>query len=167
MTKLGHSLDAVQYPPEMGGVSFPVFYLSSSSNDRFYPYQGYLAYLESAHQLHCLQALWEDHHFAKYPHLFPGLAEKLRTQPNITEYHYEHCVDVIRNRLMCTADSQLVTFRWVEGVSGPYPYFNTKHTCNNYEALLEWDQSRWADKEMLEGYGWHPPNDAVKLKKAP
>ncbi|OCK85552.1 hypothetical protein K432DRAFT_342938 [Lepidopterella palustris CBS 459.81] len=147
MAKLGHSLDAVQYPPEFGG--------------------GYIGYLESAHQIHCLYALWEDHHFRTHPELFPNFAMKLRTQPNITEWHFEHCVDVLRNRLMCTADDQIVTFRWVKGVSGPYPYFNTKHECRDYEALLEWDEERRADKNMLEGYKWPVPEDAVKLTHAP
>jgi hypothetical protein len=68
---------------------------------------------------------------------------------------------------MCTSDTQLVTFRWVEGVSGPYPYFNTQHMCHDYEALLEWDKMRQADKEMLKGYGWAPPADAVRLSHAP
>jgi hypothetical protein len=102
--------------------------------------------------------------------MFPILEEKLRTQPVITEYHYEHCVDVIRSRLMCTADSQLVTFRWVEHVDGPYPYFNTEHMCNDYEALLEWDKIRQPDeptKEYVKTYGWAPPANAVKLKHAP
>ncbi|KAF2841968.1 hypothetical protein M501DRAFT_905644, partial [Patellaria atrata CBS 101060] len=58
--------------------------------------------------------------------------------------HFENCVDVIRNRLMCTADSQLVTFRWIEKVSGPYPFFDTKRVCHDYEALLEWTEVRKA-----------------------
>jgi hypothetical protein len=182
MTKMGHSLDAVQYPEEMGGVSY-VFHFSglilptifsphiSFSNtpiaETNSPIQGYLAYLESAHQIHCLQAIWEDHHFAKYPELFPLLVQKKKEDPFIDEMHFEHCVDVIRNRLMCTSDSQLVTFRWVEGVSGPYPYFNTEHTCRSYEELLEWDRERSVEKEKMMGYKWDPPKDAVMLKTAP
>src|ERR1700753_4123246 len=130
-------------------------------------FQGYIAHLESVHQIHCLQALWEDHHYHKYPELFPGHGKMLRELPEITERHFEHCVDVIRNRLMCTADTQLVTFRWVEGISGPYPYFNTNHMCRNYEDLLEWDKMRQPDMNLYRGYDWKPPADAVKLKKAP
>lgn len=137
MTRLGQSLDAVQYFPGFRG--------------------GYLAYLESAHQLHCLEALWENHHYANHAHLFPDLTEKLRMPPDIMKSHYEHCVDVIRNQLMCTADSQLVTFRWVEGVHGPYPYFNTKHQCEEAETcavnlgsiVVQWKHCPWLFKYAI------------------
>ncbi|KAF2804554.1 uncharacterized protein BDZ99DRAFT_397559 [Mytilinidion resinicola] len=150
MEGLELSTDAVQYPEEFGG--------------------GYVAYLESAHQLHCLQALWEDHHWNTKPHLrhlFPVLATKLATEPDITEAHFEHCVDVLRNRLMCTADASLVTFRWVKGVSGPYPYFNTKHECRSYEGLLGWDRERRPGDKFPDGYPWPKPDGVSELERAP
>lgn len=130
--------------------------------------QGYLAYLESAHLLHCLEALWEDHHYQRRPELFPLLKQKLTELPDIMEHHFEHCVDVLRQQLMCNANSGVVTFRWVEGISGPYPEFSSKHVCRDYESLLDWSETRKASHDGLYGHDWKPPVDGVvKLAKAP
>ena len=79
--------------------------------------------------------------------------------PEIEEAHLEHCVDVIRQRLMCTADASVVTFRWVKGLSTPYPNFHTGHMCRNYEGLLDWAQERKADMAKVDDwdYQYVPP----------
>jgi hypothetical protein len=94
-------------------------------------------------------------------------AQKIAELPDIMEHHFEHCVDVLRQQLMCTADPGMVTFRWVEGISGPYPEFKTKHVCRDYEALLGWGEGRKAEPKFMEEYGWPVPGDAIKLAKAP
>ncbi|OOF98838.1 hypothetical protein ASPCADRAFT_127432 [Aspergillus carbonarius ITEM 5010] len=148
MSRMGHSLDSVQYPPERGG--------------------GYVAQSEAIHQLHCLHSLWQDHHYQKHPEMFPELTEERNAFPDVAEEHYEHCVDMLRQRLMCTPDPNFVVWRWVEGVTGPYADFNTPHVCQDYEALLEWGQSRAVDADVVQDfYSWVPPADAVVLSQAP
>jgi Mycotoxin biosynthesis protein UstYa len=39
---------------------------------------------------------------------------------------------------MCDADTGVITYEWVEGFSDPYPNFNTRHTCRNYDKLVDW-----------------------------
>lgn len=51
---------------------------------------------------------------------------------------------------MCIADSQIIKLRWVEGIRGAYPDFNTKHRCGDYEALLDWDDSRSPHRRQRE-----------------
>ena len=118
--------------------------------------QGYVGYLESAHQLHCLQAIWGRHHYDKDPEnpLYAHMAAKIKEMPDIEEAHLEHCVDVIRQRLMCTADASIVTFRWVKGLSTPYPNFHTGHTCADYKGLLGWAEGRKADMSKVEGWDY-------------
>ena len=78
LSRMGLSTDSVQWPKSAGG--------------------GYIAYLESAHQLHCLQSLWMRHHYDKNPDLeiYKEMREKIESMPDIEEAHFEHCVDVIR-----------------------------------------------------------------------
>ena len=60
-----------------------------------------------------------------------------------------------RQRLMCTADAAIVTFRWVKGISTPYPNFHSGHMCADYEGLLEWGEGRKADMSKVEGWDYH------------
>ena len=88
ISRLGLSTDSVQWPKSTGG--------------------GYIAFLESAHQLHCLQSLWMRHHYDKNPDLpiYAEMREKIESMPDIEEAHFEHCVDVIRYVLRRLRDCQ-------------------------------------------------------------
>jgi hypothetical protein len=56
---------------------------------------------------------------------------------------------------MCTADTSIVTFRWVHGLSTPYPNFHSGHMCADYEELLKWGEGRKADMSKVEGWDYH------------
>jgi Mycotoxin biosynthesis protein UstYa len=124
--------------------------------------QGYFALSEGAHQLHCLHALWRDHHISEYPE-----AQETRDKmPHIYELHIEHCVDMIRQQLMCKYDTGFITFRWIEGLDIPYPDFNTVHKCKNYDAIREWSATHEA--RVPNNWTWPSmPKDAVTLKSLP
>jgi len=124
--------------------------------------QGYLAQVEAVHHLHCLYAIWRDHHLE----YFPIDQNKKDTRPAFYERHYEHCVDIIRQRLMCTADPGLVTFRWVENEEIPEPDFNTKHMCRSYDDLLEWNRENAASVEVND-IRWRKPANAVMVPRPP
>ncbi|PYH93061.1 hypothetical protein BO71DRAFT_283100, partial [Aspergillus ellipticus CBS 707.79] len=118
ITKMGHSLNSVQFPAEASG--------------------GYVAQFEAVHQIHCLNTLWEDHQVQKYPERFSEYLAVTAQFPEAVEEHYEHCVDMLRQKLMCNPDMNFVTWDWVEGIDGPWANFNTPHVCQDYDALLEW-----------------------------
>jgi hypothetical protein len=121
-----------------------------------------MAQVEGVHQLHCLYAIWRDHHL----YYFPKDQHIKDTRPAFYERHYEHCVDIIRQRLMCTADSGLVTFRWVDGEEIPEPDFNTPHMCASYDKLLEWNKANEAILEVND-IKWKKPTGAVTVPTAP
>lgn len=121
-----------------------------------------MAQVEAVHQIHCLHFIWRDHHLA----FFPEDKAKKDRAPEYYEAHYEHCVDALKQRLMCTADPGMVTFRWVEGHRGPEPDFNTDHKCRDYESLLEWNRDNAASVEVND-IRWEVPPDAVKLSVPP
>ena len=112
-------------------------------------------------------AIWERHHYDKNPSLFPELDAKIKEMPDIEEAHFEHCVDVIRQRLMCTADASIVTFRWVKGLSTPYPNFHTGHMCADYEGLLKWGETRRADMAKVGDWDYHAGPDDVQMDHLP
>ena len=54
----------------------------------------------------------------------------------------DHCVDDIRQALMCHADTSAVTFDWKPQYRRPWPNFSVDHTCVNWEALDDWASER-------------------------
>lgn len=117
---------------------------------------------EGIHQMHCLNTLREYH----YIEHFPRLQDIKANNPLFFEQHYEHCLDIVRQRIMCTADPGIVTFNWVENVKGVYPDFNTEHVCHNFDALLEWNKE-FEVVLPVDGYNWTAPEGGVKLPHVP
>ena len=121
-----------------------------------------MAQVAVVHQLHCLHMVWRDHHLS----YFPDEEAAREKRPGFYEAHYEHCVDMIRQRIMCTADTGLITFRWIEGKKGPEPDFNTEHQCRNIEATM--DRTREMEASVPVDYiQWRKPDDAVMLSEPP
>ena len=54
----------------------------------------------------------------------------------------DHCVDDLRQALMCHADTSVVTFDWKPQYRRPWPNFSIDHTCVNWEALDNWASAR-------------------------
>ncbi|KAK2011971.1 hypothetical protein LZ32DRAFT_320239 [Colletotrichum eremochloae] len=75
--------------------------------------------LEVFHQLHCLDMIRRY----TYPEFYP--VDKFRTRKEFMRDHIEHCIDMLRQALMCFGDTGLVTFHWVEDTRVPVPDFNT------------------------------------------
>jgi hypothetical protein len=50
----------------------------------------------------------------------------------------DHCIDMIRQVLMCHADTGLITFHWTEEKIVPTPDFSTWHQCRDPEQILQW-----------------------------
>ncbi len=67
----------------------------------------------------------------------------------------DHCIEYIRESLMCKPDLSLVTFHWInetaqhEDPSARYPTQNDNclHECANWETL-----SAWAGKRVFDLY---------------
>ena len=56
--------------------------------------------------------------------------------------HDDHCIDMLREVIMCDSDVTPVTF--YDALSNPtrklpMPDFSTLHTCRNFDAVLEWN----------------------------
>lgn len=94
---------------------------------------GYMATLEAAHQLHCLnllrKATWSDYYES---------ANDSSHSAEAAHQHLDHCIEMMRQNIMCNADVTMITWYWVQGHTVPYPNFNTRHRCRNFEKIRDW-----------------------------
>ncbi len=65
-------------------------------------------------------------------------------------FRKDHCIDMIRQRLTCTADIGLVTAVWVDGYSEPYPDFSTRHQCRDFDKIRDWALDQALNVSMEE-----------------
>ncbi|KAJ8067837.1 hypothetical protein OCU04_003431 [Sclerotinia nivalis] len=93
---------------------------------------GYFGELNVYHHLHCLKFIREVFYAEYYPD----------AQGPTTKLHVDHCIDDIRQALMCHADTSITTFNWEEGIRRPMPDFAGWHTCNNWQVLDDWATAR-------------------------
>jgi hypothetical protein len=54
----------------------------------------------------------------------------------------DHCIDIIRQSLMCNADAGIFSYIWVEGYPKPFPDFSVNHNCRNFDAVLKWAEEK-------------------------
>ena len=50
--------------------------------------------------------------------------------------------------IMCEADLTILTYNWIEGRSDPMPYFETIHTCKNWDRVMDWMQEADASHKI-------------------
>ncbi|KAM3550205.1 hypothetical protein ARSEF4850_008456 [Beauveria asiatica] len=85
---------------------------------------GYMASLGFFHQIHCLNMLRKFIHLDYYKEKTPDWF----SQPYLRA-HADHCVDMIREAIMCHGDTSLIVYHWIDGYNDPVPDFSTMHTC--------------------------------------
>ena len=54
----------------------------------------------------------------------------------------DHCLEDIRQALMCHADTSVVTFEWRSNRRIPWPIFSADHTCVDWDILDSWSAER-------------------------
>jgi hypothetical protein len=65
----------------------------------------------------------------------------------------DHCADMLRQKLMCDADANLVTYNWIKKHYAPKPNFNVQHQCRDYGRLLKITARQKLDGSKFEN-GW-------------
>jgi len=83
--------------------------------------------------------------------------------PAIQKHHLSHCLDIIRQTLMCQPSMGTITMEWVETQSKPSPDFDIQKKCINHSALLQWQSrnnigsvQRWDEMIAPKGAYIHP-----------
>ncbi|PHH75343.1 hypothetical protein CDD82_4485 [Ophiocordyceps australis] len=92
---------------------------------------GYYGQLSVHHHLHCLkmlrQVLWYDFYNVSIPDF---------------RVHADHCIDDIRQSLMCHADLSVVAFEWKQHIRTPIPNFHVDQACVDWEQIDAWAAKR-------------------------
>lgn len=116
---------------------------------------GYMSVFEGIHLVHCVRSLWET----TYPDYYTAQHEMFLKSPDEWHTHLDHCADMLRQKLMCDADPNLVTYNWVKRHKAPHPNFNVQHQCRDYSRLLEAQRRQRIDGTPFAN-GWIPrPSD--------
>jgi hypothetical protein len=74
--------------------------------------------------------------------------------------HVDHCIEMLRQVLMCSADLHLIVYDWVEQVHHPWPDFGTDHMCRDYARVHDWVEKRTAKTGSPNGL-LQRPADAI------
>ncbi|RAL11827.1 oxidase ustYa family protein [Aspergillus homomorphus CBS 101889] len=105
------------------------------------------------HSLHCLKKIKHMLHKETY------YAHHDKTAMTREWKHADHCVEYIRESLMCQPDLSLVTFRWINDTaqhpSAPGAFYPTNfdvdvHRCADWGALDRWAGRRVFDLARVE-----------------
>ena len=77
-------------------------------------------------------------------------------------FYSDHCLDQVRQALMCFGDTSVVHYSWSETVHGMRPRVDNLHTCRKYDLLLQ-----WAEDRALGVDEWHPSKHVVEVHGRP
>jgi hypothetical protein len=90
------------------------------------------------------QGLRLDYYDGKYSFADP---------PEVWRVHLDHCVDVLRQTLMCHGDSTRVIVDWSEQMQRIFSNFEQVHTCRNFTKLQQWTRQRSAARHPWRSGG--------------
>ncbi|KAK1993872.1 hypothetical protein LX36DRAFT_537726, partial [Colletotrichum falcatum] len=86
------------------------------------------------HSLHCLNMLRKYLYRSHYNATYTG--PELESQLD----HMSHCIDVLRESLICNGDIAIITYDWRKGHKLPWPNFKVEHECKNWDKILRWSK---------------------------
>jgi hypothetical protein len=104
------------------------------------------------HQLHCLnfvrQYIWSDSYDAdQVPTLLTQDGER---SGEVNKLHATHCIEVIRQALMCNADLTPYLMFKTLGASPVTEDFNASHKCKKFDRITDWMKVNSAAEEWAE-----------------
>ncbi|KIM98771.1 hypothetical protein OIDMADRAFT_128513 [Oidiodendron maius Zn] len=99
---------------------------------------GYPANVEVLHQLHCLNLLRKASWF-NYEYYAAKKEGPFMNEENILKYHFTHCLDTLRQQLMCQPDTAFLgQVWWDKKAPKAFIDFDNEHKCKNFEAIRQW-----------------------------
>ncbi|KAI1118121.1 hypothetical protein F5Y14DRAFT_297904 [Nemania sp. NC0429] len=128
---------SVMLPPETGG--------------------GYMASMESTHQMHCLNLLRMYSYREYYAHKLSHFADASKLRD-----HVDHCLEMLRQVIMCSTDLHIVTYDWVDHVDYPWPDFSVARQCRRWDNMMDWVRDRAAHSNQRQGLLIRPEGAATK-----
>ncbi|KAJ5714083.1 uncharacterized protein N7483_011264 [Penicillium malachiteum] len=71
----------------------------------------------------------------------------------------DHCLEGLRQYVMCNADLSINTFDWIPNYPKPWPNFEVVHKCANWESIEGWVLSHsfnGYDPDLIRHPNYHP-----------
>ncbi|OAA36250.1 hypothetical protein NOR_07595 [Metarhizium rileyi] len=102
------------------------------------PPGSYMVELEMFHQFHCLR--WIRDQFWQLDDTAAGTA-MLKDFPQ-RRNHTDHCIDYLRQSIMCHGDVTPITFEYVPEIRGLIAHHSTEHQCRDFKAIYSWAKGR-------------------------
>ncbi|KAL4912982.1 tat pathway signal sequence [Aspergillus aurantiobrunneus] len=118
---------------------------------------GYPANVEGLHHLHCLNLLRQSLYYNYEYYRAQGVGA-FKNGDFIVRRHVSHCLDIIRQQLMCTVDVGLFGQVWVHpDRPSSFVDFNTEHRCRNFEDIRDWAERNQLPEQTPRDF-LRPPN---------
>ncbi|KAF9219419.1 hypothetical protein BS17DRAFT_789232 [Gyrodon lividus] len=110
----------------------------------------YIFTFDIFHQLHCLNNLRQTLHPEYYNDAYyasKGVDNpmKIHIEGHEGFDHTGHCIDSLRESLMCSADITPIVWAWDERRKRTAPRLDVVHVCRDYEKIQE-----WADGHLIQ-----------------
>jgi len=96
--------------------------------------RGYRVAIEVFHQLHCLNLLRQ----ANYKSHYSPLGGDVSAENEDLHGHLNHCIDALRQFVMCQSDVNVFPFRFPFNDGDPWPDYETQHVCRNFDGIKRW-----------------------------
>ncbi|KAH8649206.1 hypothetical protein BX600DRAFT_502651 [Xylariales sp. PMI_506] len=110
---------------------------------------GYVIGLDLFHTLHCVNHLRR----AYYPEIYKG--DSRNKPPETIEIHRNHCLEQIRQYIMCHADLTAIPTKYYKEVDRNYVVSDMPHTCRNFEKIQNWMLDRHGGQSMVHSIFWN------------
>ncbi|KAF7796236.1 hypothetical protein EIP86_007410 [Pleurotus ostreatoroseus] len=98
--------------------------------------QYYVMQLTVFHQMHCLNTIRKALRPDYYVDPVTGDLGNIK-QANL-HHHLTHCIDSIRQGLMCGADISPIVWVWSNRDQRAYIDMDIVHSCRNYDRVIDW-----------------------------
>lgn len=105
---------------------------------------GFFVNVEGMHHLHCLNLMRKSLYY-NYPYYKDLGTHAFKNDDQILQLHISHCVDTLRQVLMCNVDTGVLGQVWYNPHKpAAFPDFHTTHTCKNYDVVRQWAEEHQA-----------------------
>ncbi|KAK0632297.1 hypothetical protein B0T14DRAFT_490684 [Immersiella caudata] len=81
----------------------------------------------------------------------------------IDAFHQLHCLDILRQNIMCHADMEMLTYNWRLTQHNPFPDMGAVKMCRDFDALLKWQEEDELKDKPAKWAKMVRPVDAVML----
>ena len=54
----------------------------------------------------------------------------------------DHCIDYLRQVVMCHGDLTPITFEWISEINGYIAHHSTEHRCRDFNVIYGWAEGR-------------------------